>query len=356
LDIIATQSRIAAEGTMPVIWSAGKTYRRVEYDSEADLETAIIEVQHRLFGANRHYLDVKNRIGIKGSIQNIPDGYLLDLSGSKPRLYVVENELESHDPLRHIAVQILQFSLSFEEERLGVKKVLVRALEKRSEIRKACEEYATRRKFRNVDHLLEYLVESPFSALVIIDAVPENLEAVLSKKFNFGVSVLELARYESETGERLYHFEPFLEEVVGELPSPEVSVAPVLNADEIDTIVVPAQAEGFQEVFLGENRWYSVRINGSVRPQIKYIASYQVAPVQAVTHFARVKSIEPWKDSGKFVLNFDEPAQPIGPIPIVKGGKVKGPQSPRYTNHERLMKAKNLDELFNVRNGDAAIG
>ncbi len=140
------------------------------------------------------------------------------------------------------AVQILQFSLSFEGERLGVKKVLVRALEKRPEVRKPCEEYSTRCEFRNFDHLLEYLVESPFSALVIIDSVPDNLETVLSKKFNFGVSVLELARYESESGERIYHFEPFLEEVIGESVSPEASVAPVLNPDEIDTIVVRAKA------------------------------------------------------------------------------------------------------------------
>jgi hypothetical protein len=341
---------------MPVIWAAGKAYHRVEYDSEADLETAIIEVQHRLFGANRYYLDVKNKIGIKGSVQNIPDGYLLDLSGSKPRLYVVENELETHDPLRHIAVQILQFSLSFEGERLGVKKVLVRALEKRPEVRKACEEYAVRCEFRNFDHLLEYLVESPFSALVIIDSMPDNLETVLSKKFNFGVSVLELSRYENGSGERLYHFEPFLEEVIGESVSPEVSVAPVLDTNEIDTIVVPAKVDGFQECFLGENRWYAVRINGSVRPQIRYIAGYQVAPVQAVTHFARVKSIEPWEDSGKFVLNFEEPAQPIGPIPLVKGGRVKAPQSIRYTTYESLLKAKNLDELFGTASANAATG
>lgn len=339
---------------MPVIWATGKTYRRVEYESEADLESAIVEVQHRLFGANRYYLDVKNKIGIKGSIQNIPDGYLLDLSGPKPRLYVVENELESHDPLRHIAVQILQFSLSFEGERLGVKKVLVRALEKRPEMRKACEDYAARHDFRNVDHLLEHLVESPFSALVVIDSMPDNLETVLSKKFNFGVSVLELARYEGDDGQRLYHFEPFLEEVVGESSAPEVSATPVIDPDEIDTIVVPAKVDGFQECFLGENRWYAVRINGSVRPQIRYIAGYQIAPVQAITHFARVKSIESWEDSGKFVLNFEEPAQPIGPIPLVKGGRVKAPQSIRYTTHERLLKAKNLDELFGLKANGAA--
>jgi hypothetical protein len=129
----------------------------------------------------------------------------------------------------------------------------------------------------------------------------------------------------------------------------------VLSADEVDTIVVPAKIDGFQECFLGENRWHAVRINGSVRPQIRYIAAYQVAPEQRITHFARVKSIEPWEDSGKFVLNFEEPARPVGPIPLVKGGRVKAPQSIRYTTHERLMKAKNLDELFGLK-ANAATG
>ncbi len=117
--------------------------------------------------------------------------------------------IQAHDPLRHIAVQILQFSLSFEGERLGVKKILVRALQDRHDVRKACEQYAAKGEFRNFDHLLEYLVESPFAALVIIDSMPENLEVVLSKRFQFGVEVLELARYESDTGEHAYHFEPF---------------------------------------------------------------------------------------------------------------------------------------------------
>ncbi len=32
----------------------------------SDLEAAILQVQDRLFGWNRFYLDVKNRIGTKG--------------------------------------------------------------------------------------------------------------------------------------------------------------------------------------------------------------------------------------------------------------------------------------------------
>jgi hypothetical protein len=58
------------------------------------------------------------------------------------------------------------------------------------------------------------------------------------------------------------------------------------------------------------------------------------------------QSIEPWKDSGKLVINFSEPAEAIGPIPLVKGGKVKAPQAPRYASHQRLLGAKTLDEIW----------
>ena len=56
--------------------------------------------------------------------------------------------------------------------------------------------------------------------------------------------------------------------------------------------------------------------------------------------------IEPWKDTGKYVLYFKEPAKKITPIPLVPGGKVSAPQAPRYTSSARLQKAKTLDEVF----------
>jgi len=99
---------------MSIIWTKESMFRQVGYSNEADLEAAIIQVQHELFGPNRIYIDVKKKIGAKGGKNNIPDGYLVDLNNNKPRLYVVENELAAHDPLRHIAVQVLEFSLSFE--------------------------------------------------------------------------------------------------------------------------------------------------------------------------------------------------------------------------------------------------
>jgi hypothetical protein len=120
---------------------------------------------------------------------------------------------------------------------------------------------------------------------------------------------------------------------------------------ELDTVVVPTREDGFQEVFLGQSRWYAIRIDYKIQPRIKYIAAYQTAPVSAITHIAPVKSIAPWDDDiGKVVLNFAEPARPLGPLPLMKGGRTQAPQSPRYTTHQRLLKATNLDDAFEPSN------
>jgi len=258
---------------MSLLWTKDGTYRLASYQSESDLEAAINQVKAELFGEHRIYLDVKKKIGAKAGLRNIPDGYLVDLSGQKPRLYVVENELASHEPLRHIAVQILEFSLSFEAEPRAVKNILFNALQEQPDALTKCEAYAASHTFRNLDHFLDALVfETPFAALVVIDEIPENLENVLAKKFQFGVEVLELACYENGNGQRMFRFEPFLADLGDEetvtVPA-ETAVRKRIDASTIDTVVVPAREEGFQDVFLKENRWYAVRINGTKRNQIK---------------------------------------------------------------------------------------
>jgi hypothetical protein len=335
---------------MSVVWTPKGPYRRAQYKNEADLENTILEVQKELFGPDRIYLDVKKKIGAKGGRRNIPDGYLIDLRSSKPRLFVVENELKRHDPLRHIALQILEFSLSFEDEPRQVRSILLGALQKRRSAKTQCEKYAEQSDIRNLDHLLDKLVfDGSFSALVIIDEIEDDLQTVLSKKFKFGVDVIELARYANRAGEHFYRFTPFLEDIDEDLEAgPRTGKQPRrrLDVGEIDTVVVPARKDGLEETFLGEDRWYAVRIHGTMRPQIRYIAVYQKAPDSAITYIAPVKSIEPWKDTGKVVLNFSEPAQEIGPIKLVKKGRVKALQNLRYTTKAMREKSKTLDYVW----------
>jgi len=126
------------------------------------------------------------------------------------------------------------------------------------------------------------------------------------------------------------------------------SLGSVPFSAERDTIVVSAQEEAFQKIFIAENRWYKIAIGSGMVRRIKYIAVYQTAPVSAITHVAPVKSIELWPDSQKYVLTFSEPARAIAPIKLIPRpkGNTNAPQAPRYTNHEHLMNAKNLDEAF----------
>jgi hypothetical protein len=331
-----------------MLWSKNSTYHEEPFDTESELEKAILETSEKLFGINRIYLDAKRKIGAKGKINNIPDGYLIDLSSKKePKIYVVENELAKHDPLKHIAVQILEFSLSFETSSFLIKNILKEQIISNEAAFRKCQTYIVENGFENLDVLLEKMIygKDRFNALVIIDNLSEELEKVLISRFQFPVEILTLQRYCTGAGERLYQFQPFLIDVMG---SSEEGKSDLIGLDpsDIDTIVVPAREDGFQDTFIEENRWYQIRIHASMIPKIKYIAVYRVAPESAITHIAKVSTIEQWEDTNKYVVNFAAPAQEISHIKLVPKGKVKAPQASRYTSKARLDAAKNLDEAF----------
>ena len=129
-------------------------------------------------------------------------------------------------------------------------------------------------------------------------------------------------------------------------PRKKTQPPPSTEEAEIDTVVVPAKEDGFRSVFLGEKRWHAIRIGAVLRPKLKYIAIYQVAPVSAITYIASIQSIEPWEKTGRLVVNFAEAPKQIGPIPLVNNGRVHAPQNLRYTNCQKLTNAKNLDDLW----------
>ncbi len=336
---------------MPLITdSSGKLYRQISYDSEADFERAIISLADRIFGSSSIYVNVKKKMA-GSDIVSIPDGYVVDMTeAALPKFFVVENEISSHDPFRHIGIQLLKFATSFEDAQTASRRFVMEEISKDAESLARLEEGCRESSKRNIDNYLDSAIYGPLRALVIIDEAKNELHQVL-RRIRANISVLELQTFEADDGSRLHHFDTLYDELEAEPPGRVASPENIARRKarrarraRSDTIVVPAREQGFKEVFLGENRWSAIRIGAAMKEKIKYIAAYQIKPVSAVTHIAEVKEIRPYKDTGKYALIFRGPAQEIGPIPLKD--PQKSPQSPVYVNRDELLKASSFDEVL----------
>lgn len=326
---------------MSLIWRKGAKWTLHPYTIESELEDGIDEIAGDLFGSGRIYLRLKKKI-----YRNIPDAYLIDLASGKPRLYVVEVEIAIHDLYRHIVPQVSRFSHSFHKDRWNLKTILLNALREDQAKWNVVSDYVGRHGLHTVDELLDALVRADFAALVIIDEIDEDSTGILNS-FKFPVEILEVHRYRSSDGENIYEFEPFLQDVRMDIkPTKAIETTREVTISDVDTIVVPAHEDGFRDCFLAQNAWQSVRIHESMKLQIRYVAAYRTAPESAITHIGEVREIVPSEYAGKWRLEFTGPAQPIGPIHMVKDGRIQGLRGPRYTTRDRLVAAKNLDEVW----------
>lgn len=118
------------------------------------------------------------------------------------------------------------------------------------------------------------------------------------------------------------------------------------SMDDYNTVVFPAHNEGFQETFLGEDAWYSVRIRADRIPKINYVAIYRAAPISGITHYAKVKSIQQYKDTKKKIIYFDGSAIELPKIVTLGDTNQNAMRAPRYTTIEKLISAKAIVDLF----------
>lgn len=339
---------------MERIICGNEIFRLTEYQLEKDFERDVITNYRHIFGSNTIYIDIKKKIG--DSIVTIPDGYLLDFTfPHNPRLYIIENELSIHDAYKHIGSQLLKFAVSYKTSGRNIKKFILEDIAKSPDKMTFIESKLSDMNYRNIDALLESLIfEKPVAAIVIIDDNSAELENVLSN-IRMDTDIIEFKTFENENGKTLFTFSrkivsnqnKFIQsnnEIKSDIATNKDFKT--ISADDIDTIIVPAKEEGFQSAFIESNAWWQIRISVSMLDKIKYIAAYRTAPVSAITHVAKVKSIEKYKDTNKYILNFKEPAKEIPHIELNRDKKGLAPQAPRYTNYKKLISAKQLSDIF----------
>lgn len=123
-----------------------------------------------------------------------------------------------------------------------------------------------------------------------------------------------------------------------------MSKSPETSSFRADTLIVSARVESFLDVFLGEWAWYPIRIDDRRKSDLKWISVYQNSPVRAITHYAKITSIENYRETGRYKIIFDEPIDL--PDPITLGSEVGlSMQGQKYTSLERLLKAKSISDL-----------
>ena len=122
-----------------------------------------------------------------------------------------------------------------------------------------------------------------------------------------------------------------------------------MSEDDL-TIIVPAQKEGFEQVFLKDNEWYDIRIGKNRRSKIKYIAGYEIKPRSGIQYIAKVKKIIPSENAfGYWKVIFD--GEPQKYDHLIHLGNTYPPQNIRYTTKRELDEVaennETLEKIFN---------
>ncbi|WP_343209398.1 hypothetical protein [Anaerolentibacter hominis] len=323
-----------------IIDEDGRIYTSYTYEYEKDFERMIVENAGAIFGKDGIYFDIKKLIGIPKKGAAIPDGYYLDLTfHNDPRLYLVEVELNSHDVYGHIGEQILRFGISSETDKYKMKNLLLNEINSSKDKQSVLHAYFLKSTVKNINELLDTVIfDKKPASIIVIDEATDELHHVMSQ-LTMSTEIIEAQTYICGD-KKLHRFIPFKDDILTDLPAAE-------DADELDTIVVPAREEGFNEEFLKNDRWFAIRISSAMIDKIKYIAAYQVAPVSGITYIAEVDRIMKYKDTNKYMVLFKHGS--LKKINKIGLGSKKGqaPQAPRYTSYNTIAAAKSLDDIWN---------
>jgi len=320
-----------------------KAFELIPFKNEAELEKVVVENYAQIFGKDTYYFDLKKGIRhSKSDLITIPDGYLLKC-GNNPSMIIIENEISTHDPLKHIGLQFMKFNSALTEtSKYSVKKFLIEFLKENPQEETKVEDLLSTTRFKNVSDLLDAVImDQEVEFAIVIDETTDELERVVNP---FHPEIIVLKKFQ-HNDEIIYHLELDTEQYEIQTTNNK-SKTPMRRLPDLDTIVCPAQEEGFNDVFLKEHRWFQIRIHPKRIPKIKYLAMYETAPVSAIRYVGSVKEIKPYKNTGKYEVVLDGPPTKIKPIKLSKEYPNLAPQASKYTIKKLIDQASKLEDIF----------
>ena len=99
-----------------------------------------------------------------------------------------------------------------------------------------------------------------------------------------------------------------IEELLEDIKEEAIDLEEITDETTKRLAVFPAHEDGFENVFMNKNKWYSVRVVAWKASTIAYIALYRTAPYHEISHYAKVTDIQPFEGTkGRYVIYFEGP-------------------------------------------------
>jgi hypothetical protein len=320
-------------------------YSLITYDNEKHLEDIVFENGDFIFGDKGFLIRTQKKLGKNSYQGSIPDGYYVDLTfHEKPKLYFIEIELSAHDAINHIANQMIRFNLADDNSKIKIKSIITDEIKKSPVFLKRVKDFLEKnKKIDNLEHLVDYIVlDNKLEVIIVVDEMEDKLAnqvKPLLNKMDIKINILEFKTFKSGSN-YIYNFDAFQEEIIE-------SAKFLNNMDEIDTVVVAAKEEGFNDVFIGQNMWYAIRISEEIRKKLKYIAVYQKTPVKAITYYAEIDEIKPYNQTDKYLLKFKGKAKKLDKELTLGPGDNSGfMQAHRYTTLKKLLSVNFATDIW----------
>ncbi|MBS7622871.1 hypothetical protein KEJ39_04250 [Candidatus Bathyarchaeota archaeon] len=194
-----------------VLLSRDGMYYHVGKIRESDLEKAVVEHSKDVFGDRTLYFAIKQRVE-STTKQRSTDGLLLDLSvPERPRFWLVEVELSTHDMMKDVGPQIKNFlsALKNEETLRKVREVLY------EEIRRERSRYELIQNVIGVKEGIHYFLdkllhdEEARGVLIVIDELVDELEELRTDWFTGQVVETILFKIYRKGDKEIYYFTPY---------------------------------------------------------------------------------------------------------------------------------------------------
>lgn len=120
-------------------------------------------------------------------------------------------------------------------------------------------------------------------------------------------------------------------------------------SSEYNLVTFPAHSINFEVIFLGQRKWYEVRIADEriSSNKLKYVALYVGSPISGLTHYGKIdKIIDSGNNNNKKIILLDGDPIAIGHTVALGDTNATSMRPPRYTTLEKLLAAKYVKDLF----------